>query len=92
MIMSWRLLFSHRNIWALIAASVTNGYCFYVFLSLFLRSTRGLNWRRSCFLLGPVGGGERPGASGAPKTGRVKAPSRPYRRGKKMKATYICRW
>ena len=52
--------------------------CLCVFLSLFSRSTRGLNWRRCCFPLGPVGGGERPGASGAPKTGWVKAASRPY--------------
>jgi hypothetical protein len=33
----------------------------------------------------PVGGGERPGASGAPKTGWVKAASRPYLQVKKIR-------
>jgi hypothetical protein len=51
--------------------------CLCVFLSLFSRSTRGLNWRGRFFPLGPVGGGGRSGASGAPKTGWVKAASRP---------------
>ena len=33
----------------------------------------------------PVGGGERPGASGAPRTGWVKAASRPYLQVKKIR-------